>query len=64
VNIISDKYLSKITLYSIEGKTISSYRNLNSKEVALDLSKYGTGIYLMKVLYENGEYKLRKIIKE
>jgi chondroitin AC lyase len=64
VNILSDEYLSKITLYSIDGKSIRTYNNINSKKIELDLSKYETGIYLLKVLYKNGEYKLKKLIKE
>ncbi len=51
---IKSQNIQNISVINIEGKTIIQKDNLNTESVSLDLSKYEKGIYIIKIVTENG----------
>jgi enediyne biosynthesis protein E4 len=63
----SDVYVNGLTLIDHNGHSLFNLQgfklNMN-KDIELDLTPYPTGIYFLRIEDENGQIKLRKIIKQ
>lgn len=65
VNIeLKDASMTEITLNSIEGKLIHFKKTANVNYYIIDLSPYEKGIYLLNLKTSEGEYIVKKIIKQ
>ena len=53
LNINSNQILNKVEVYNILGQNILA-EELNSSSIAIDLSAFGTSIYIVRVLGVNG----------
>lgn len=62
LHINSTEKLKSITVFDFLGKNILT-KNTFSNEEKIDLSKFNSGIYLVKIESENGKIKTQKIIK-
>ncbi len=66
-NFISLKTISnnfnKIIITSIDGKTIYNTSIDNSTEYNIDISLFPNGLYIISILFENGETVSKKLIK-
>ncbi|SHK52705.1 peptide-N-glycosidase F-related protein [Epilithonimonas mollis] len=58
INISSNSKVSKVGIYNIDGKMVSE---ANSDKI--DLSKFSSGIYLMKIDFADGSSETQKVIK-
>ena len=58
LNIKTDKKISEIKLYNIEGNLLST-----TKEKTINISKFASGNYVVQVLLEDGKQITKKIIK-
>ncbi|MBU3011632.1 T9SS type A sorting domain-containing protein [Polaribacter vadi] len=63
INIKSDEKPTKVTIYNLLGKKVTTINKSELKEDVVDISNLSKGIYLMKILIENTT-KTIKIIKE
>lgn len=65
VNIeLENASMTEITLNSIEGKLIHFKKTANVSYYSLDLSSYEKGIYLLNLKTSEGEFIVKKIIKQ
>lgn len=60
----SASVITSARLYSIEGREVSAYDNINEKRMTLDFSKFSKGLYIVKLNYVDGTSVSEKIIKE
>jgi hypothetical protein len=58
--IYSTENIKSIALYDVSGKQ----QNTSSKNSQIDLNGFSSGIYFLKILLENGEVQIQKIIKK
>ena len=63
INIINNEDLSEISITDITGKIVYSINDINSKEFQVNMSKFNSGIYFIKVKINSGEIKSTKVIK-
>ena len=62
--LIADKNVSSIYLYSINGQAIKAYNNLGTTNILnIPFFNYPSGTYLVVLAYSNGEQKTIKISK-
>ncbi|WP_166426971.1 T9SS sorting signal type C domain-containing protein [Flavobacterium psychrotolerans] len=62
LNISSDENISKVMVYDISGRTVSTFNNKNlSKKIISDFN-YSSGIYIVKIVLENGKSVSQKIM--
>lgn len=59
LNIRTDKKISEMKLYSIEGNLLNT-----TKETKINMSKYAPGNYVLQISLENGKQITKKIIKQ
>lgn len=64
LNIINNQDLSEVSITDITGKTVYSINDIDAKELQVNMSKFYSGIYFVKVKMNSGEIKSTKIIKE
>lgn len=62
IQIISDKNIQLVKLYSSKGDLIFA-KELISNGNSIDISEQSHGIYLLTVIFENGEHNIYKVIK-
>jgi hypothetical protein len=63
--ILSERKVNLIKLYSLDGRLLKSiYENENKNSEIIDFSSYPQNIYLISLVYSNGEEKSIKIIKK
>ncbi|MDR7209614.1 T9SS type A sorting domain-containing protein [Flavobacterium piscis] len=63
--LIEGNSVSSIQLYDLNGRVLSSFSNLDSKNnQSIAFQSYPTGVYVVVLLYKNGEQKSIKIIKK
>ena len=55
---------SKVEIYSITGQLVKSFNAKQSKENQFPVSDLNQGIYVVKVLNENNEVKVMKLLKQ
>ena len=62
--LVADKTVSSIYLYSINGQVLKTYDNLDkSNNLNIPFFNYPTGTYLVVLVYNGGEQKTIKIVK-
>ena len=64
INIVDKKDVNEIVISDITGKTVYNLKKINSKTILVDISKFNSGIYFLKIKAKNGEISSRKIIKQ
>jgi len=64
LNLISEKDVTNVSVYNIEGKLVRNFASLNQSKVQLDLSKLITGTYVVKATTKDGKIKTFKVIKK
>jgi len=62
VNIQSDFNITDIAVYDYVGKLINTIKDCNTKNLVLNTSSYGTGMYLVKIETEKGSTTKRIVI--
>lgn len=61
----NDYSVSKIELFNLNGQILRSYTNLDKLETMnLPFQEQPSGVYLINILYTNGEMKTIKIVKK
>lgn len=61
VEISSKEKIKSVALYDFSGKLMMTENNFKDK---ISLSTYPKGVYLMKIIFENGKTETQKIIKK
>jgi len=64
LNLISEKDVTSVSVYNIEGKLVRNFTGLNQSKVQLDLSILITGTYVVKASTKDGKTKTFKVIKK
>ncbi len=64
LNLVTEKNISNVSLYSIEGKLIRTFSSLDESKVQLDLSALVSGTYVVKATINDGQTKTFKVIKK
>lgn len=60
----NENTVSSLHVYNINGKTLQSFMNLEKLNTQIiPFQNYPTGVYLIVLLYSNGEQKTVKIVK-
>lgn len=55
--------LKSISLYSIDGKLVNSWENINQSTFEIDIKKLSSGIYILKIINDLNKASHHKIIK-
>ncbi|MFC4634088.1 T9SS type A sorting domain-containing protein [Dokdonia ponticola] len=55
---------SEIYIYDLNGRVISSYSNKKTTTVQMDITDNPSGVYIVHVHFENGEFISKRIIKD
>lgn len=63
VTLISQEVISYISLSNILGQTITT-KSINSSSYSFDMSSYSKGIYFLKIVNDNGNFRIKKLIKK
>jgi len=63
INVVSLNTIESIELTDLNGKTVYSKNQIESKVLSIDLSNYNSGVYLVKIQTEIGQV-LRRVIVE
>ena len=58
-----EREVKEIYLLNISGKTLYFSKNLNEGQISISLSNYTNGVYILSIVYNDGESKSYKIIK-
>jgi len=61
---VDNMEMSSITLTTLDGRIIATYKANNETYLQLDLSTYASGIYLLTVDASNGQQYRQRIFKE
>ncbi|TGV02556.1 S8 family serine peptidase [Flavivirga rizhaonensis] len=64
LNIINKDGLNEITISDITGKSVYHVKDLNYNQLQINMSKFNSGIYFIKIRTKTGYIIDRKIIKE
>lgn len=64
LNLVSDKNVTNVSVYSIEGKLVKNFTSLDEAKVQLDLSGLTTGTYVVKATMKDSKTKTFKVIKK
>ncbi|UQB67178.1 GEVED domain-containing protein [Epilithonimonas zeae] len=64
LNLVSDKNVTSVSVYNIEGKLVRNFASLDESKVQLDLSTLITGTYVVKATTQDGKIKTFKVIKK
>jgi len=64
LNLVSDKNVTTVSVYSIEGKLVKNFANLDEAKVQLNLSGLTTGTYVVKATTKDNKTKTFKVIKK
>ena len=60
-----DKNVSSIVVYSLNGQTLNTYhKDKRSNTQNISFQSYPTGVYMVALVYTNGDQKTIKIIKQ
>lgn len=62
INLKSNDPILRVSIYTIEGKLLYE-SSLNSKETAIDLSRFQSGSFILNVKTANGKIATRKLLK-
>jgi hypothetical protein len=64
LNLVSEKNVTNVSVYNIEGKLVRNFASLDESKVQLDLSTLITGTYVVKATTKDGKAKTFKVIKK
>ena len=64
LNLVSDKNVTSVSVYSIKGKLVKNFANLDEAKVQLNLSKLTAGMYVVKATTKDNKTKTFKVIKK
>ncbi|MFC4686702.1 GEVED domain-containing protein [Epilithonimonas pallida] len=64
LNLVSEKNVTNVSVYNIEGKLVRNFASLDKSKVQLDLSTLITGTYVVKATTKDGKAKTFKVIKK
>ncbi|GGG54018.1 GEVED domain-containing protein [Epilithonimonas arachidiradicis] len=64
LTLVSDKNVTNVSVYNIEGKLVRNFASLDESKVQLDLSTLITGTYVVKATTKDGKTKTFKVIKK
>ncbi|WP_312825795.1 T9SS type A sorting domain-containing protein [Epilithonimonas sp.] len=64
LNLVSEKDVTNVSVYNIEGKLVRNFASLDQSKVQLDLSTLITGTYVVKSSTKDGKTKTFKVIKK
>lgn len=64
LNLVSEKNVTNVSVYNIEGKLVRNFTSLDEPKVQLDLSTLITGTYVVKATTTDGKTKTFKVIKK
>lgn len=64
LNLVSEKNVTNVSVYNIEGKLVRNFTSLDESKVQLDLSTLITGTYLVKATTTDGKTRTFKVIKK
>ena len=64
LNLVSDKNVTNVSVYSIEGKLVKNFANLDEAKVQLNLSGLTAGMYVVKATTKDSKTKTFKVIKK
>lgn len=63
VTISNGTNLETVTIYNVLGAEVMQQNNINSKSIQIDLSDLSSGVYLVKVLNDNKNEGVRRLVK-
>jgi hypothetical protein len=63
VTISNTTNLETVTIYNVLGAEVMQQNNINSKSIQIDLSGLTSGVYLIKVLNDNNNEGVRRLVK-
>jgi len=63
LNLKSDKQISKVEVFNMQGQIVKSL-NTQNKEVSVIISELQNGLYFVKAILENGKIWTEKLIVE
>lgn len=55
--------MENVEIYNLSGQSITSLNSLHTTNASIRFEPYATGIYLIKIRYENGGVETRKVLK-
>jgi len=63
---VSDEsYVNTISIYTMTGQLLKQYKtNINTENQNIQFQEYPSGVYILDLIYNNGEQKSIKIIKK
>lgn len=64
LQINNDKRIDEISIYNLYGQHIKANIKIDAKNTNLDISGLKSGVYLIKIEQENGEFVIRRLVKE
>lgn len=64
ITISSDDEIEKVSIFDCAGSFVSSYDNIHSNTIIIDLSSYRNGLYIIKTQNQNGYTSVNKISKK
>jgi hypothetical protein len=56
--------IQQVDVYDIYGRALRKVENIGVHRTTVDLSGLSNGIYFIRVYMDNGETKIRRIVKE
>ena len=57
-----DEKITSILVLNMQGATIKRIDGLNSRFETIYLKEYGSGVYLIKVVFSNDHYEVKKVL--
>ncbi|MCL2435665.1 MAG: C25 family cysteine peptidase [Lentimicrobiaceae bacterium] len=54
--------LSRVEIYDVQGRRLVAYNNINGSLKINDLSKYGNGVYFVKMYSDAGEVVVKRVV--
>ncbi|WP_374442562.1 GEVED domain-containing protein [Epilithonimonas sp.] len=64
LNLVSEKNVTNVSIYNIEGKLVRNFASLDQSKVQLDLSTLISGTYVVKATTKDGKIKTFKVIRK
>ena len=63
VNILADDGLQQVAVYNLLGQEISHLNLYGEHRINLDINNYNSGVYIVKIVTENGHFAKRLVIR-
>ncbi|MFN8337898.1 MAG: T9SS type A sorting domain-containing protein [Saprospiraceae bacterium] len=62
--VATSRSIDKVQIYDIYGHLVSSYTDINLSTQDIDVSKMKSGVYLLKIILQNGNHHTSKLVLE